>query len=272
MWLEKLARFGCATKGLVYFTIGLLALRLAFGISSQTTNSKGALKFISAQPFGKFALVIVAIGLSCYTLWRLFEAINPYSFQFTRSQIIERLSFLFSGLSYGGLAFCATKIILNLGVDYSDKVTDWTAILMSQPFGQLFVGIAGLIIVGVGSFFFYRAFSEKASHKLNFTSQEAKKYTWAIAIGKFGITARGFIFILIGFFLIQSARQFDPETAVGLDQVLELIAIQPQGKFLLSLVALGFIAYSLHMCIEAKYRDFSQLRQKVKNTLPLKKI
>lgn len=46
MWLEKLARFGCATKGLVYFTIGLLALRLAFGISSQTTNSKGALKFI----------------------------------------------------------------------------------------------------------------------------------------------------------------------------------------------------------------------------------
>lgn len=45
MWLEKLARFGCATKGLVYFTIGLLALRLTFEISSQTT-SKGALKFI----------------------------------------------------------------------------------------------------------------------------------------------------------------------------------------------------------------------------------
>ena len=272
MWWEKLARFGCATKGLVYFIIGLLALRLAFGISSQTTNSKGALKFISSQPLGKFALVIVAIGLTCYTLWRLFEAFNPYCFQFTKNQIIERLGFLFSGMSYGGLAFSAAKIILNLGVDYTDKTTDWTAKLMTQPFGQLLVGVVGLIIIGVGSFFFYRAFYQKLSHKLNFTPQEAEKYTWAIAIGKFGITARGFIFILIGFFLIQSARQFDPETALGLDQVLELIAIQPQGKFLLSLVALGFIAYSLQMCIEAKYRDFSQLRQKVEKTISLEKI
>ena len=271
MWLEKLARFGCINKGLVYFTIGLLILRLVFGISSQRTNSKGALRFISTQPFGKLALVIVAIGLICYALWRLFEALNPYSFQFTKEKIVERLGFLCSGLSYGGLAFSATKIVLNLGVDYSDSASDWTAKLMSQPFGQLLVGIVGLIVIGVGSFFFYKAFSAKLFPKLNFTPQQTKKYMWAINIGKFGITARGFIFILIGFFLIQSAKQFDPETAVGLDQVLELIARQPQGKFLLSIVALGFIAYSLQMCIEAKYRNFSQLRQKLENNIPLKK-
>ena len=97
-----------------------------------------------------------------------------------------------------------------------------------------------------------------------FNPQKTSGYSWLIKIGKFGIAARGAIFILIGSFFLQSAQQYDPQKAVDLDQALEIIARQPQGRVMLILVALGFIAYSLHMCIEAKYRDFSKLRQKAK--------
>ena len=263
LWLERLARFGCLTKGLVYFILGFLSLRLAMGVSSTTTNSKGALKFISNQPLGKPALVVVAIGLVSYTLWRLLEAINPYSFELSRDKVVKRLSLLASGISYGSLAFSATKIVLNMKVTYQDTTTDWTATLMSQPFGQLLVMSVGLVVIGVGCTFFYRAFRKPISQQFHLVFPRNFRFTKILTnVSKFGIMARGFIFMLIGFFLVQSGRKFDPETAAGLDQILEMVATQPQGKIFLTAIALGLIAYSLHMLIEAKYRDFSSLQSK----------
>ena len=264
MWLENLARFGCATKGLVYFLIALLSFQLAFGVSSSSADSKGALRLLSAQPFGQIALTIVAFGLCSYTLWRLFEAINPFSFEWQKKEIFKRVGYFFSGISYGGLAFSATRIVLNLQVEDADQTKGWTAMLMSQPFGQILVAMVGVGVFGAGCFYFYRPFKHENSQRFTFNRQEKKQYLWLIMIGYFGLIALGVVFVLIGFFLFQSALQYDPQKAAGLDQILEIIARQPQGKIMLSIVAIGFIGYSLHMCIEARYRDFSSLRQNTK--------
>ncbi len=272
-WFEKLARFGCLTKGLVYFLLGLLCFRLAFGISSETADSRGALRLIAIQPLGKPILLVVAGGLFCYAFWRLFEAFSPYGFEFKKKKIFKRISYICSGISYGGSALTALKIILNLDEDDLDSTADLTARLMYQPFGQFLIGCIGTGVIGVGSFFFYRAFNKKLSYESNLKEDKNSKYlTVTTAISKFGFTARGVIFILIGFFLIESARQFNPETAAGLDQILELIARQRQGKILLSVIGLGLISYSFHMFIEAKYRDFSRLRKKAADFIAVDEI
>jgi hypothetical protein len=62
--MEKLARWGYAAKGMVYFIIGLLAAQAAFTTGGKTTDSEGALVELLRQPFGKFLLGAIAVGLS----------------------------------------------------------------------------------------------------------------------------------------------------------------------------------------------------------------
>src|SRR6476661_9359712 len=68
-WLEKLARFGYAVRGVLYATVGLLALEVALGQGGATTDKGGAIETIGSQPFGKFLLVLVIVGLIGYSLW-----------------------------------------------------------------------------------------------------------------------------------------------------------------------------------------------------------
>jgi Domain of Unknown Function (DUF1206) len=71
---EWLARGGFAARGVIYGVIGILALELALGSGGQNASQQGALKTIARQPFGKMLLILVAIGLAGYALWRLTHA------------------------------------------------------------------------------------------------------------------------------------------------------------------------------------------------------
>ncbi len=70
LWFERLARLGYAAKGLVYLIVGLLAMQAAIGSGGRITNTSGALQVIVTQPFGKFLLSIVTLGIIGYVLWR----------------------------------------------------------------------------------------------------------------------------------------------------------------------------------------------------------
>ena len=60
---EKLARFGYAAKGIVYFIVGLLAAQAAIETGGRTTDTSGTLQEIVVQPFGKFLLSLVTVGI-----------------------------------------------------------------------------------------------------------------------------------------------------------------------------------------------------------------
>jgi hypothetical protein len=91
---------------------------------------------------------------------------------------------------------------------------------------------------------------------LDLTDLNLQQRTWAIRISRLGIVARGVVFIIIGFFFIQAARQYNPNQAMGLDGALQTLAQQPHGKLLLGLVAFGLLAYGIYQGIQAKYRRF----------------
>jgi hypothetical protein len=78
--------------------------------------------------------------------------------------------------------------------------------------------------------------------------------TWAVRIGRLGFAARGVVFGIIGLCLLQAARQMEPQQAHGTGGVLALLADSPFGPWLLAVVALGLIAYGVHMLVEARYR------------------
>jgi flagellar biogenesis protein FliO len=250
MWIEKLARFGYVAKGFVYGLVGFLAVLAAVNAGGKTTDTKGALTTIASQPFGVFLLSLIAIGLIGYVIWCLVKALkNPEN-----KKLPSRIGSLISGAVYAGLAFNAAALAIgsNTG-DRGNTERDWTALVLQQPFGQWLIGIVGALIIGVGFYQFYDAYRTKFRQQLDLRELDRQQQDRIIAISRFGIAARGIVFTIIGFFVIQAARQFNPSQVRGLDGALQSLAQQPFGKILLGIVALGLIAYGVYLLVRAKY-------------------
>ena len=257
-WFEKLARFGYAAKGAVYFVVGLLATQAAIGSGGETTNTSGALREILAQPFGKFLLSLVAVGIIGYMLWRLVQTVldpEHRGEELTAKRIVQRLGYAFSAISYGGLAATAIRLIFGLSTnENSASPQDWTARFLAQPFGQWLVGLVGGIIVVVGLYHLYQAYKAKFMQEFKQHQMSLQERKWAKRVGQFGIAARGVVFGVIGIFLIVAAWQSNASQAKGFGEALAALERQPFGSWLLALVALGLIAYSLYALVEARYR------------------
>ena len=258
--METLARFGYVAKGFVYAAIGILALLAAFSAGGKTTDTSGALQTISNQPFGQILLALIAVGLVGYAIWRLIEAFNdPDNKGSDAKGIFSRLGYALSGLAYLGVAFNAALLAFGSSSGSSggsSSKQDWTATVMQQPFGRWLVGIGGALIIGIGFYRIYQAYKIKFRKKLNMSELSAKQKKWLVNISRFGIAARGVVFVMIGFFVLQAAKNYDPQKVKGLDGALQTLAQQPYGKILLGLMALGLIGYAVYLWLQARYRNF----------------
>ena len=253
--METMARLGYTAKGIVYAIVGVLAVQAAFTTGGKTTDTKGALHTIAAQPFGQFLLILLAIGLVGYSLWRFVEAVTDPEHKGTDAKgIASRIGYVISGLIYLGLAANAAMLALGAGGGNGNSKQDWTARLLEQPFGRWLVGIIGALVLGVGFYRLYKAYKMKFRKQLKLSQMTLKQETWAVRISRIGITARGIVFVIIGFFLIRAAKQYDASEVKGLDGVLQTLAQQPFGKIMLGLVAIGLVAYAVYLFIEARYR------------------
>lgn len=259
-WIEPLAKIGFVSKGLIYSTIGILAALAAYTAKSEASGSRGALRTIFEQPFGRYLLLAVAVGLFGYAIWKFVQAIEDTEDRGSdwKGYAVRSL-YAIVGVIYGSLIFFAVKLFLDLE-NSEGKYTpaeDWTATLLAQPFGQILVGAIGLGIVGFAFFQFYEAFTTKFREKLKTSEMSEKTEKIVVRIAQIGLSARGIVFLLIGIFLTKAAVEFRPETAEGIRGALRTLENQPYGWILLGIVAVGLIIYGLYMFIFAKYRKIN---------------
>ncbi len=255
-WVERLARFGYGSKGIVYMIVGVLATQAAFGVGGKTTDTQGALETIARQPFGSLMLSLVAIGLLGYVLWCFVQAVMDTERKGRDIKgISQRLGFAGSGIAYAGLALAAVQIVLGSGSSGSGNTSqDWTARLLAQPFGQWLVAIIGAIVIGVGLSQLYQAYKAKFREKFKLAEMSYTERTWMTRLGRLGLSARGIVFSIIGIFLIQAALQANPNRVQGLDGALQELARQPFGPWILGIVAVGLVSYGIYMLAQARYR------------------
>lgn len=256
-WIQYIARAGYAARGVVYLTVGILALQAALTLK-RPEDSSGALIAIGDQPFGRVLLGIVAVGLGAWVLWRLFQALaDPENRGTNAKGLLKRGSYLVSAFIYGGLAFEAVRMAMGSasGGESGDASADhWTAVAMSQPAGRWIAGAVGVGIVLFGIYELYRAYSADFRRKLDLEGLGEAARKRIVLFGRLGMAARGIVFGIIGWFLVRAALEYDPEAAQGFDTALRTLEEQGYGQYLLGAVAIGLIAYGLFELAEARYR------------------
>ncbi len=265
-WMLLLARIGYGARGVVYLVIGILALQLALGLGGSATDQHGALMTISQQPFGKFLLIILTIGLLGFALWSFIQAAFDTEGKGKKAKgIVSRLGYAVVGFSYALLAYGALLLASgsgNGGKGSTQSAQDWTAVLLKQPLGVALVILVGLVVIGVAGSLLYKAYKASFRSRLDLSALSARMKKVVVDLGRAGYAAQGVVLLIVGAFFIIAALQNNASKAKGLDGALQVLAQQPSGQILLGAVALGFVAYGCYSFVEARYRRLGGAHQR----------
>src|SRR5688572_30631546 len=111
--MVKVGRVALATQGVLYLIIGALVLDLARGDRGEEASQQGALEAAARQPFGRWLLVILLVGLVAHAGWRIALAIRgePGSDD-DGSSVLKRLANVGRAAIYVGLTIAALQILL----------------------------------------------------------------------------------------------------------------------------------------------------------------
>jgi Domain of Unknown Function (DUF1206) len=246
--LELLERLGYAVRGALYAVMGLLALKAAFSVAGgQTTDLTGSLVALISNPFGKLTLIVAAVGLGAYSLWGFVRAIyDPLHRGSDASGYMARLGFLTSALSYAAIVIFAVQLLMGSGASTGDSTQKTIASVLTHPAGGPLTILIGLIAIGVGLGQFLESYRATFARDLKGAEMSEATRTLAIRLGRFGMFARGVIFVVIGWFVVQAGIHHDPAQAQGFGGAFAFLLAQPFGRVLLGVVALGFVALGLH--------------------------
>jgi Domain of Unknown Function (DUF1206) len=252
-WIAALARVGYAAKAVLYAMVGILAAQAALGSGGRTTDTGGALRAVLRAPLGDAMLLVIALGLAAYAIWRVIDAITDAEGRGSDLKgIVRRTGSAFRGLVHGALALGAFRLATGSGEGGRTQSRELVAKALDLPAGQLLVWLAAAGVVAYGVYQLYRAYAAKLGRQLSLGDLPAGSARWVVALSRVGIAARGIVFGLIGILVLRAAAERDPAEAGGIRESLQMIG--EQGRWPLAVVALGLVAYALYELLNARYR------------------
>ena len=245
------ARLGLTARGIIYILMGLLAF-LIVGGSHAEVDQKSALDKVLLRPGGSLLVGLIAFGFACYALWRFFEA--GFGVTGENGGVGYRLISFVRGLIYSSLAFTAISVFNGSHQHQSTQQRGDAIDVMSRPGGRLIVALLGLIIIAVGFVSLNEGMKFKFMRYFQGENLSPLVRIWIRGLGRFGITARGFVFVILGILLVIAAWTHNATRATGLDGALKTLRNQPFGGLLLGVVATGLVIFGIYGLAEARYR------------------
>ena len=267
-WIERLARVGFVAKALLYGTIGVVAALAAFRRDGQggATDTRGAMNTLLDAPFGPAIVIAMALGLFGYAAWRIVEGIlDPERRGTDAKAIAVRGSFIVRGLAHAALGVSALRLAFGSsdggdagggggggGGGGVEQGRDATRTAFELPGGEWIVMAVAIGIACYGIYQLYRAAAAKLSKQLDLAEMSREAGRWVIGVSRFGIAARGIVFIAVGWTVFYAAWRQDASRAGGIREALTVI--RDFGRWPFAAIALGLIAYGVYQLLNARYR------------------
>lgn len=252
-WIEPLARFGYAARGLVYLVLGILIVAGA-GVSGSGSAMREAIDTLREQPFGQIILWLMVVGLAGYVAWRLVQAAFDTDKHGTGIKGVGiRAGLFISAATYATLALYTLTLLGVLGGGGQGGggggATTWLAAIIGARWVAAMLCVA-FAVAAVAHF--VKAFGRKyADHMV----VDADKMTIIDPVSIVGLCARGAVFAALAALTFYRFRTAGGATSTpGLAEALSFIRGLPTGLILLTAMGIGLIAFALYSFIEARWR------------------
>jgi hypothetical protein len=228
--------------------MGVLALRIAMAQpGGQATDLTGSLVYLVGQPFGKLVLYVVVVGLAAYSVWGFIRAFfDPLHRGSDASGYLERLGFVSSAVSYAAIALFGLRILIGTGGASGDSTQKTISSVLDHPAGGSLTVLIGLVAIGIAIGQFVEGYRAVFQRDLKGWEMSKSARSIVVALGRFGMFARGVTFLVIGWFIVQAGLHHDPGQVQGFGGAFLFLLSKPFGHLLLGIVALGFVALGLH--------------------------
>ena len=252
--LKNIARTGYIAKGIIYAVTGVLTFMAAINLGGKKAGKEEVLEFIEKQHLGSTLLILLALGLLCYAIWRFAQAfVDPQKRHGKTKNKGQRFALFVSGATYLALAGLC---VLRAGGSVGTSGIKHSSILTTEV-GLYILGGVGLIFAGRGVYQITRLFKTNFNRKFNLESMTDERRRMIIKNSAYmGMSARAVIFLMIGFFALKGAITANLNEIKNTADVFNFIETSFWGSFQLGMVALGFICYAIYMFLSAKYRSF----------------
>lgn len=238
--LTLLTRVGFAARGLLYVVIAFLVIG-----AGRAEDPSGALEYVG-NGGGRVLLTVMAAGLIAYGLWRLADAAFDIERHGSGSKgALERAGAAASGIVRLLLAWQAVRLIRGAAAA-GGGTQQGAQTAMQLPGGAVLLTLFGIVIIAVGGFQLAKAWRGSF---LDHLEPQVARQPWARWSGHAGYAARGLVFLISGFFLVQAGLENRPGEAGGMAEAIAWLS-SPMDL----IVAIGLFGFGLFSLIEARFR------------------
>jgi hypothetical protein len=215
---------------------------------------------LAQSPVGKPLLWIIAVGLLALAVWQAAEVLRwrfgwSASGQAKKKALGKTVKSLGKAVVYVALAVLAIRFATGSGQSGAQSQQQATAGVFGWPGGRFLVGVAGLFLIGVGVYHVVKGVKKKFLKEIDLSEAPPSATRLITRLGQIGYPAKGIALALVGALLGWAAITFDPSKATGLDGAMRTILSAPFGEVLLTLVALGILAFGAFLFARARYPE-----------------
>jgi hypothetical protein len=254
--LQWLARVGFLVKGALYMVVGLLALQVAANAGGRVTGTRGALVTVLGQPYGRTLLLLAAIGLFGYAVWRIIQGIlDPERYGTTWQGLAMRVGFVGRGVMHAALGWQAFRLYDGLRAARGSTERAVAAEALDWPLGDWALVLTGIGVIAFAIHEVYAASKGQLERNLDLGELRREAGSWAVAVSRFGVAARALVLALLGWGAAAAGWFRDASAVNTTASSMRTLAAQPGelGRFLLAVAAAGFIAYGFYQFVHARY-------------------
>ncbi|MEU2348686.1 DUF1206 domain-containing protein [Modestobacter sp. NPDC049651] len=256
--LQGLARVGLVAYGVVHLLVAWLALQLAWGGGGGSADQSGALATLAGKPLGKPLLWVIAVGLFALALWQLAELLRLRSARADDGKEKAKAGFkavktIGTAVVYAALGWSAVQFATGGGGSSAGQQQQAVSGVLGWPGGRFWVVVAAAVLLGIGVYHVHKGVTRKFLEDIDTASASPRATRTVERLGLVGFPAKGVALALVGALLAWAAFTFDPEKASGLDGAMRTVLDAPAGQWLLTLVALGIVAFGVYLLFRARY-------------------
>ncbi|MCZ4319226.1 DUF1206 domain-containing protein [Aequorivita viscosa] len=224
-----------------------------FKYGGESSGTNQALLFLKRQPFGQVLLLLLGVGLLCYSYWMFIQAIkDPEEIGTDRKAKLRRFGFFTTGLVYLLIAFlCFNHLIAyptdeNANSQYLDFVGPITLSYLFIGIGIILAIQAAVLIVGV----------LKGGLLDQFNLEGRKGSSFIRLVGQFGFYARAFVVAIISYFFFRAGIYTGNNDIKGIQDAFSFLDQSTVGRILMVITAIGFISYGAFYIMLTRFRSF----------------